>query len=102
MLRAPMKDILKKVLTKVTNRVAVPIAGTVDDQLRPFLEKRMEHLEDRFSWVEDRLREARSEVGLVDRRLDTLEGRVTTDTQTTAELTAAWQRSAERLVGELI
>jgi hypothetical protein len=96
-----MKESLKRAFKKATAPVAIPIAASVDERLRPFLERRMEHLEDRFSWVEDRLREARSEVGAVDQRLDTLEGRITTDTQTTAELTAAWQRAAERLVAEL-
>ena len=96
-----MKESLKRVLRAAAAPVAVPIAATVDARLRPFLEARMGHLEDRFSWVEDRLREARTETLAINQRLDSLESRVTTDTQTTTELTAAWHRAAERLVGEL-
>ena len=96
-----MKSSLKRLLRTAATPVAAPVAATVDERLRPFIEARMEHLEDRFSWVEDRVREARSEVAAVDTRLDRLEGRVTTDTQTTTELTAAWQRAAGRLAADL-
>lgn len=96
-----MRSTLKRVFRKASAQFAAPIADTVDERLQPFVERRMEHLEDRFSWVEDRLREARSEVTAVDDRLERLEGRITTDTQTTVELTSAWQRTAERLLGEM-
>lgn len=74
----------------------------VDDSighgLRKHLDHRLDDLENRVGWVEDRVNDR---AGDVQARLDQLETRVTIDTQTAAEFTATFRRATDKLYGEM-
>lgn len=66
------------------------IDESVQQDLRPHLDRRLDSLTDRVSWVEDRVNDR---AGDLVARLDQLETRVTVDTQTAAEFTATLRRA---------
>lgn len=74
----------------------------VDDSLGPQVRKHLDHrlddVETRVGWVEDRVNDRAKDLYA---RLDQLETRVTVDTQTAAEFSATFRRATDRLHEEL-
>ncbi len=87
---------MKEQLRRSLRALASPLASYFDARfhevtdLRRHLDRRLDSLEDRVSWVEDRVNDRAGDLGA---RLDQLETRVTVDTQTAAELAATSRRS---------
>jgi 2-polyprenyl-3-methyl-5-hydroxy-6-metoxy-1,4-benzoquinol methylase len=97
---------LKERVQRVMRELASPVSSYFDARfqelhervtrqeldLRRHLDKRLDSIEDRLSWVEDRVNDRAGDLGA---RLDQLETRVTVDTQTMAELAATSRRGGE-------
>lgn len=97
-----------KSLHEHLDNAARDVAEVVEGELRPHLDHRLDTVEDRVRWVDDRAAEARDRAvdaqeaaRDVDRRLAVMEGRVTTDTQTTAELAVTSRRVVEGVRDEM-
>lgn len=67
------------------------LADSLGEGLRAHLDRRLDSIEHRLGWVEDRINERAGDLGA---RMDQLETRVTIDTQTATELAATTRRTA--------
>ncbi len=94
---ADVRGVVRKVASPLTSYLDTRFQGlhqrltdSLGDGLRAHLDRRLDTIEHRLGWVEDRINERAGDLGA---RMAQLETRVTIDTQTATELAATSRRS---------